>query len=179
MEKSRVSVVLVCSSELPYGQADMAGVGVVGSGHPQTPPRHLRFRPVVAFCGGMCCTTLVPPKMTWSRESACRSSTRVGLRSSMGSWGGRADSEVDGRAPWPPSPSRLWRPGAWAWRGPPAPHSAPRQAQHISPGTQAASGLLCTCTCVHALASPRNHTFPVALSPCRSVTSGHLDVPMP
>lgn len=28
------------------------------------------------------------------------------------------------------------------------------------------------------LASPRNHTFPVALSPCPSATSGHLDVPM-
>lgn len=29
------------------------------------------------------------------------------------------------------------------------------------------------------LASPRNHTFPVALSPRWSVTSGHLDVPLP
>lgn len=72
------------------------GDGGDGSWKPQIPSRHLRFRPVVAFCGGMCCTTLVPPKITWSRESACRSSTRSGLRSSMGSWGEGEDSETDG-----------------------------------------------------------------------------------
>lgn len=76
------------------------GDGGDGSWTPQLPPRHLRFRPVVAFCGGMCCTTLVPPKITWSRESVCRSSTRSGLRSSMGSWGEGGDREAD-------SPSHL------------------------------------------------------------------------
>lgn len=46
---------------------------------------YIRFRPVLAFCGGICCTTFVPPKMTCNLESACISRTWSGSKSSTGS----------------------------------------------------------------------------------------------
>lgn len=47
--------------------------------------RYVHFSPVLAFWGGMCCTTFVPPNMMCRRESVCMSKTCSGLRSSTGS----------------------------------------------------------------------------------------------
>lgn len=47
--------------------------------------RYIRFSPVLAFWGGMCCTTFVPPNMMCNRESVCMSKMCSGLRSSTGS----------------------------------------------------------------------------------------------
>lgn len=56
--------------------------------------RYVRFSPVLAFWGGMCCTTFVPPNMMCRRESVCMSKTCSGLRSSTGSCGTTRSSQI-------------------------------------------------------------------------------------